>query len=218
MTLALLALASVFFICVAMTKITEHTSFDGRPDRFSCLVDGRLRWESDTNLDGHVDQIDDFDADGYRTRTVRDTDHDGIADLLVLYRDGAPVYTTRASTSALAASPPSQHGNSLNDPFARETRVVEKVKKLDPLAGLLLGSHLSGAAPCRQLQVESGVSKIREENARVTYQRHSGRTATTKAGAEMARTPRLPRVDRIAQLPGDPADGIRHQGLEQRFD
>ena len=149
MTLALLALASVFFICVAMTKITEHTSFDGLPDRFSCLVDGRLRWESDTNLDGHVDQIDDFDADGYRTRTVRDTDHDGIADLLVLYRDGAPVYTTRASTSALAASPPSQHGNSLNDPFARETRVVEKVKKFDPLAGLLLGSHLSGAAPCR---------------------------------------------------------------------
>jgi hypothetical protein len=132
-----------------VTKIVEDTNFDGRPDRFSYIAGGVLRRESDTNFDDRVDQIEEFDVDGDRTRTVRDTDHDGIADLLVLYRDGVPVYAQRAGAGAVVANVPTQQGNSLIDPFENETRVCGKARKVESLTALLSRSKLYDLAPCR---------------------------------------------------------------------
>jgi hypothetical protein len=132
-----------------LTKIVEDTNFDGRPDRFSYIVGGTLRRESETNFDGHVDQIEEFDVDGNRTRTIRDTDHDGTADLLVLYRDGVPVYAKRASAGALAANVRSQLGNSLIDPFEGETTVHREIRKVDSVQGPISRSKPYGLAPCR---------------------------------------------------------------------
>jgi hypothetical protein len=108
----------------SVTKIVEDTNFDGRPDRFSYIIGGTLRRESDTN-------------------------HDGTADLLILYRDGVPVYAKRASPGTLAANVRSQHGNSLIDPFETETTVRCEVRKVDSPAGLMSSSRLYGLAPCR---------------------------------------------------------------------
>ena len=132
-----------------LSKIVEDTNFDGRPDRVSFVVAGRLRRESDTNFDGRVDQVEQFDVDGNRTRTVRDTDHDGTTDILVLYQDGVPVYTQRASAVARSATLPSQHGHSLVDPFEYETTVRREVRKDDSLAGLSPRSKLYRLTPSR---------------------------------------------------------------------
>jgi hypothetical protein len=132
-----------------VTKIVEDTNFDGRPDRFSYIVDGVLRRESDANFDGRVDQVEECDVDGNRTRTVRDTDRDGIADLLILYRDGVPVYSQRADADQLATRVPSQHGGSLVDPFLNETTISRVSRKVDPLAGFTSRLKLYTSAPCR---------------------------------------------------------------------
>ena len=142
-----------------VTKIVEDTNFDGRPDRFSYIAGGRLRRESDTNFDDRVDQIEEFDADGNRTRTVKDTDHDGTADLLVLYRDGAPIYSERASAGARAANTPSRRGNSLIDPFEHETTVRPEIRKVASLLGLISRSKLDGPASSRASP--SGDSPVR---------------------------------------------------------
>jgi hypothetical protein len=126
----------------ALSQVVEDRNFDGRPDRISSFVGGTLRRRSDTSFDGRVHQVDEFDGDGNATRTVRDTDDDGIADLLVLYRDGVPVYAQRASASALAANLSSHHGIPLSDPFERERTVRRDTRKDATPTGLGLHSKL----------------------------------------------------------------------------
>ena len=132
-----------------LSQIVEDTNFDGRPDRFSYVVAGGLRRESDTNFDGRVDQVEAFDVEGNRTRTVTDTDHDGTIDILVLYQDGIPVYAQRASAVATSATLSSQHGHSFVDPFEGETTVRREIRKDDSPAGLGSRSKLYLLAPSR---------------------------------------------------------------------
>ena len=132
-----------------LSKIVEDTNFDGRQDRVSYVVAGSLRRETDTNFDGRVDQVEEFDVDSNRTRTVRDTDHDGTADVLVLYQDGVPIYTQRAGAVARPATLSSQHGHSFIDPFEGETTVRREVRGDDSLAGLSSRAKLYLLAPSR---------------------------------------------------------------------
>jgi hypothetical protein len=71
-------------------------NFDGRSDVRE-YYDGRgvlLRRESDRDFDDRVDLIEEFDpSTRERSRSVVDVDHDGIADLLVLFRSGAPEFS-----------------------------------------------------------------------------------------------------------------------------
>jgi len=91
------------------------------------------------------------------TVTMVDRDHDGRIDVWE-YHVGPFGSLTKivedtnfdgASASALAANLPSPHGNSLIDPFERETAVRCEIGKLESPAGLMSSSKLYGLAPCR---------------------------------------------------------------------
>jgi hypothetical protein len=115
-----------------LTEIDVDTNFDGQPDVQEFYERGALvRRESDRNFNGQADLIEEFDADTHgRTRSVIDVDFDGAADLLVLFRDGRPVFTKRAHAerSVPAAQPVVRTSRSgslapLIDPFDSETAV-----------------------------------------------------------------------------------------------
>ncbi len=110
----------------ALKHVAIDSNFDGRPDREEEYVNGALvRRESDRNFDQHVDLIEDFSPTTHeRIRSVVDVNYDGVADLLVLFRDGLPIYSERASPGDVrrTASSANRHGGGLiplADPFSR---------------------------------------------------------------------------------------------------
>src|SRR5882672_4543223 len=74
---------------------TQDKNGDGRPDVHEYYQRGALvRRESDRNFNDRVDLVQEFDpATREHTRSVVDVDFDGRADLLVLFRDGQPVFS-----------------------------------------------------------------------------------------------------------------------------
>ena len=71
------------------------SNFDGRSDVREYYLGGQLvRRESDRNFDDRIDLVEDFDATTHQhTRSVADSDFDGTADLLVLFKDNRPVFS-----------------------------------------------------------------------------------------------------------------------------
>ena len=80
-----------------LTEIDRDTNFDGTPDIQEYFLRGVLvRRESDRNFNGQTDLVEEFDLGTQaQTRSVVDIDYDGTADLLVLFRDGRPVFSKR---------------------------------------------------------------------------------------------------------------------------
>lgn len=78
-----------------LTEIDRDTNFDGSPDVQEYYQRGVLiRREWDRNFNGQTDLVEEFDPDTHgQTRSVVDVDYDGTADLLVLFRDGLPVFS-----------------------------------------------------------------------------------------------------------------------------
>ena len=117
-----------------LSETTVDTNFDGRSDVHEYYERGALlRRESDRDFDSRVDLIQEFDpATREHTRSVVDVDFDGRADLLVLFRDGQPVFSKWAqpaaqvptSTRALYADTrlrtPTGQLAALEDPFNRD--------------------------------------------------------------------------------------------------
>lgn len=83
------------------TEVDIDSNFDGRPDVQEYYEHGALiRRESDRNFDDRVDLVEEFDTVTQQPlRAVVDVDYDGAADLLVLFRDGRPVFSTYAPPS-----------------------------------------------------------------------------------------------------------------------
>ena len=119
-----------------LSEVTVDTNFDGRPDVHEYYQRGSLvRRESDRNFNDRVDLVQEFDpTTREHTRSVVDVDFDGRADLLVLFRDGKPVFSkwsppvapVAASTAALYAEawPSGAHDlASLEDPFSRDLSI-----------------------------------------------------------------------------------------------
>jgi hypothetical protein len=129
-----------------LAEVTVDTNFDGQSDVHEYYERGALlRRESDRDFDNRVDLIQEFDpATREHTRSVVDVDFDGTADLLVLFRDGKPVFSkwaqpaqsaqsARSSTFAAAstralypdAEPRASTGQlaALEDPFSRDLSV-----------------------------------------------------------------------------------------------
>jgi hypothetical protein len=81
-----------------LTKIAVDSNYDGSPDIEEYYQQGVLiRRESDRNFNGQTDLVEDFDPQTHgQTRSVVDIDYDGTADILVLFRDGRPVFSKRA--------------------------------------------------------------------------------------------------------------------------
>jgi hypothetical protein len=141
-----------------LTEIDIDSNFDGSPDIREIYQQGVLvRRESDRNFNGQTDLIEEFDPTTHgQTRSVVDTDYDGIADLLVLFRDGRPAFSKRAQslkravflektaaahhdTAAVALSP-------LTDPFASDTSIRgTSITSTDEGS---VGLSTSGGLPC----------------------------------------------------------------------
>jgi hypothetical protein len=85
-----------------LVDVAIDSNFDGRSDVHEYYVRGELvRRESDRNFDDRIDLVEEFDATSHeRVRSVVDSDFDGIADLLVLYQAGRPVFSKYAPSAA----------------------------------------------------------------------------------------------------------------------
>jgi hypothetical protein len=90
-----------------LTRVATDTNFDGRSDQQDYYAHGALiRRERDRNFDDRVDLIESFDPTSHeQIRSVVDVDFNGTADLLVLFRNGHPVFSewlpAEASTPAI---------------------------------------------------------------------------------------------------------------------
>src|SRR5215467_8006546 len=89
-----------------LAQISVDSNFDGRSD-IEEYYDSEgilIRRESDRNFNGQVDLIEEFDPTTHQhAESVVDVDYDGRADLLVLFRDGRPVFSKRAPEAVRAA-------------------------------------------------------------------------------------------------------------------
>src|SRR5690242_5530553 len=72
-----------------LTRVELDNNFDSAPDIEEFYEHGVLvRRESDRNFNGQVDLVEEFDTETHNeTRSLVDDDYDGIADILVLFRD-----------------------------------------------------------------------------------------------------------------------------------
>jgi len=70
------------------------SNFDGRSDVLDVYEGGVLvRRESDRDFNDRVDLVQEFDPDTHQlSRSVADSNADGVGDLLVLFQDGRPVF------------------------------------------------------------------------------------------------------------------------------
>ncbi len=95
-----------------LSEVSVDTNFDGRPDVHEFYRRGALvRRESDRNFNDRVDLVQEFDpATRQHTRSVVDVDFDGTADLLVLFRDGEPVFSKWSRPAPRPASAPGAAG------------------------------------------------------------------------------------------------------------
>ena len=118
-----------------LAKVAIDTNFDGRSDVEEYYQRGALtRRESDRDFNDQVDLVQEFDATtGASVRSVTDVDFDGVADLLVLFDQGRPVYSdwkhTDTPPEAAATRPrrPRRASNdrlgSFQDPFKTDLAV-----------------------------------------------------------------------------------------------
>jgi hypothetical protein len=148
-----------------LTEVDVDSNFDGRPDIEEYYERGVLvRRETDRNFNGQADLVQEFDAATHApTRSVVDIDYDGTADLLVLFRDGRPIFSERTcplKRSALPRpNPPAvdqgsaSHLARLMDPFESETalRATRIVASDDGYVGL----STSGSLPCARITTVS---------------------------------------------------------------
>jgi hypothetical protein len=130
-----------------LIEVDVDSNFDGRPDVQEYYDRGALvRRESDRNFNGQADFVEEFDFDTHaRTRSIIDIDYDGTADLLVLFRDGAPVFSKRTSQTGAghpAASPAADQNGTvrlarMTDPFDADTAVrAERTRDSDECSGV----------------------------------------------------------------------------------
>src|SRR5262245_32445383 len=89
-----------------LVSIALDTNFDGRSDINEFYDNGALiRRELDRDFNSQVDLVQEFDpATRQIVRSISDIDADGVADVLLLFQDGQPVYSKWAHRHAYAAS------------------------------------------------------------------------------------------------------------------
>jgi len=152
-----------------LTEVDVDSNFDGRPDVTEYYERGALvRRESDRNFNGQADLVEEFDAQTHRrTRSVVDLDYDGTADLLVLFRDGQPVFSKWTCSAECLGRPgpsrpaPPSRGESsligLADPFESDSafRAFRTAPDGDGRAAL----STSRGLPARRIAAGRGTSR-----------------------------------------------------------
>lgn len=108
-----------------VVEIDLDTNADGRPDVEEYFSHGALlRRDSDRNFDGRIDLIEEFDAvTRQKVRSLVDDDYDGVADRLLLFRNGTIVFSEHRAARPLAASatPGGHRIAALFNPFSADT-------------------------------------------------------------------------------------------------
>jgi hypothetical protein len=161
-----------------LVEIDVDRNFDGSPDLSEFYVRGALvRRETDRNFRGQADLVEEFDATTHHhVRSIEDLDGDGTADVLVLFREGRPVFSKRARTSADAGAHrvegPATPGGAdrrlarLNDPFQfdeawRGTALMSNVERG-------VGLSTSGGLPGARVAASGGLAPSLRVDARGT--------------------------------------------------
>ena len=121
-----------------LSQVSVDTNFDGRVDEQEFYDRGSLvRRESDRDFNDRIDLVQEFDpATNKPTRSIVDVDDDGVADLLVLFHDGRPVFSkwtrprarlagTGFLVSARAPRAPGRGLAAMRDPFLDDVSVRE---------------------------------------------------------------------------------------------
>jgi hypothetical protein len=116
-----------------IASVAVDTNFDGRSDVEELYENGVLvRRQTDRDFDDQIDLVQDFDpATRQIVRSLTDVNADGVADLLVLFQDGTPVFSKWMSAGARLALPDTigmrvapresnQPLSMLHDPFSNE--------------------------------------------------------------------------------------------------
>jgi hypothetical protein len=114
-----------------IASVAVDTNFDGRSDVEELYENGVLvRRQTDRDFDDQIDLVQDFDpATRQIVRSLTDVNADGVADLLVLFQDGTPVFSKWISAgprnglpetlvARAAAQPSNQPLSALHDPFS----------------------------------------------------------------------------------------------------
>jgi hypothetical protein len=122
-----------------IARVAVDTNFDGRSDVEEFYENGILvRRQTDRNFDDQIDLVQDFDpATRQIVRSLTDVNADGVADLLILFQNGTPVFSKWMSTGArdrlpetlarAAAQPSNEPPAALLDPFSGD-RVFAAVR------------------------------------------------------------------------------------------
>jgi hypothetical protein len=142
-----------------LVSIALDTNFDGRSDVNEFYDNGALiRREIDRDFNNQVDLVQEFDpATRQIVRSITDIDADGVADVLLLFQDGRPVYSKWAHRRALA--------DPATFPSAESTVTVATGQALlvslsDPFSGDLAVKAARTPAPTRDTFAVSPVSGL----------------------------------------------------------
>jgi hypothetical protein len=149
------------------------SNFDGRSDVREYYLGGQLvRRESDRNFDDRIDLVEDFDATTHQhTRLVADSDFDGTADLLVLFKDNRPVFSKRAplrvrGRTAKAGLIPARRGDAplahFADPFAGDItlRSAPITSTTSDSVGTIVGVTVCPGPGDSRVRVVSAVDRL----------------------------------------------------------
>jgi hypothetical protein len=181
-----------------LAEVAIDTNFDGHSDIQEYYDRGGLiRRESDRNFDDRVDLIEEFDqATHERIKSVVDLDYDGSADLLVLFRDGRPVFAERAGPRAIQL--PQRARNAAQDSERAVRSAVDPLSRLtDPFRGdaAVRGTaSVAGSASVDECLGPSGglpVATVDSDDPRACSTRLF--TNDVHAGARTSLLPRSPR-------------------------
>lgn len=142
-----------------LTRVAVDSNFDGRADVEEYYERGALvRRESDRNFNGQADLIEDFDTDTHEpNRSVVDVDFDGTADLLVLFRDGRPVFSRHAGPQQRSGnltadrSGAADYLDPLSNPF--DSDLAMRALRLPAGADGSAGLSASGGLPSQRAAV-----------------------------------------------------------------
>ncbi len=180
-----------------VARIAVDTNFDGRSDVEEYYEDGALvRRESDRDFNDQIDLVQEFDRTTRKiVRSVSDVNSDGVADLLVLFQDGRPVYSKWAQTiralpvHAVGATGTSrttyQLLTSLKDPFSGD--VAFKAIRVSPEANDSLGLP----APMGMPAVSSDVIRFANGSPSIAFDDQSA-SSTLVDSVSLRGPPALP--------------------------
>jgi hypothetical protein len=136
-----------------LVSVALDTNFDGRSDVNEFYDNGALiRREIDRDFNNRVDLVQEFDpATRQIVRSISDIDADGVADVLLLFQDGQPVYSKWAHRHARAAS---GAFNAVESSATADTGQPPLVALSDPFSGdLAVKATRSSAPACDTLAV-----------------------------------------------------------------